>query len=71
MTATCTRQEGQVAICIAVEQDAAECGGLHAAQQGSRCEALEPIRPGGGTDCGAFGQAIAPGWALRHAHGRQ
>jgi len=48
-TATCTHQEGQVAILIAVEHDAAEWVGLHAAKQGTRFAALEPIRPGGRT----------------------
>ena len=71
MTATFTRQEGQVAIFIAVDQYSAECGGIHAAKQGTRFEALEPIRQGVGTYLGAFGQDIAQGLALRHDHGSQ
>jgi len=71
MTATFTRQEGQVAIFIAVEHYSAECGGIHAAKQGTRFEALEPIRQGVGTYLGAFGQDIAQGLALRHDHGSQ
>jgi putative transposase len=71
MTATFTRQEGQVAICIAVDHDAAEWMGIHAAKQGTRFEALEPIRQGVGTYFGAFGQDIAQGLALRHDHGSQ
>jgi putative transposase len=69
MTATFTRQEGQVAIFIAVDHYSAECVGIHAAKQGTRCEALEPIRQGVGTYFGAFGQDIAQGLALRHDHG--
>jgi transposase InsO family protein len=44
MAATCTRQEGQVAILIAVDHGSVECVGIHAATQGTRFEALEPIR---------------------------
>jgi putative transposase len=71
MTATWTRQEGQVAIFIAVDHCSAECVGIHAAKQGTRFEALEPIRQGVGTYCGAFGQDIAQGLVLRHDHGSQ
>lgn len=71
MTATYTRQEGQVAILIAVDHYSAECVGIHAAKQGTRFEALEPIRQGVRTSFGAFGQDIAQGLALRHDHGSQ
>jgi putative transposase len=71
MTATVTRQEGPVAIFIAVDHYSAECVGIHAAKQGTRFEALEPIRQGVGTYFGAFGQDIAQGLALRHEHGSQ
>jgi putative transposase len=71
MTATCTRQEGQVAIFIAVDHCSAECVGIHAAKQGTRFEALEPIRQGVCTCFGAFGQDIAHGLVLRHDHGSQ
>jgi putative transposase len=71
MTATYTRQEGQVAIFIAVDHCSAECVGLHAAKQGTRFEALEPIRQGVRTHFGAFGQASARGLVLRHDHGSQ
>src|SRR5437879_801722 len=71
MTATKTRQEGQVAIFIAVDHYSAECMGIHAAKQGTRFEALEPIRQGVRTAWGAFGQDIAQGLVLRHDHGSQ
>src|SRR5205823_6424963 len=71
MTATCTRQEGQVAICIAVDHDSAECMGMHAAKQGTRFEALEPSRQGVRTAFGACGKDIAQGLVLRHDHGSQ
>ena len=70
-TATCTRQEGQGAICIAVDHGSAECVGIHAAKQGTRFEALEPIRQGIHTHLGALAQDIAQGLVLRHAHGSQ
>jgi putative transposase len=71
MTATYTREDGQVAIFIAVDHDSAECVGIHAAKQGTRFEALEPIRQGVCTSFGAFGPDIAQGLALRHDHGSQ
>jgi hypothetical protein len=61
MTAAYTRQDGQVAIFIAVDHCSAECVGIHAAKQGTRFEALEPIRQGVCTSFGAFGQDIAQG----------
>jgi putative transposase len=71
MTATYTREDGQVAIFIAVDHYSAACVGLHAAKQGTRFEALEPIRQGVRTAFGAFGQAIAQGLMLRQDHGSQ
>lgn len=71
MTATFTHQEGQVAIFIAVDHCSAECVGIHAAKQGTRFEALEPIRQGVRTHFGAFGQDSAQGLVLRHDHGSQ
>jgi transposase InsO family protein len=71
MTATYTRQDGQVAIFIAVDHYSAECVGIHAAKQGTRFEALEPIRQGVRTSFGAFGPEIARGLMLRHEHGSQ
>jgi transposase InsO family protein len=71
MTATYTREDGQVAIFIAVDHYSAECVGIHAAKQGTRFEALEPIRQGVRTHFGAFGQDIAQGLVLRHDHGSQ
>ena len=71
MTSTFPRQEGQVAIFIAVDHDSAECMGIHAAKQGTRFAALEPSRQGVRTAFGAFGQDIAHGLLLRHAQGSQ
>jgi putative transposase len=71
MTTTFTRQDGQVAIFIAVDHGSAECVGIHAALHGTRFEALEPIRQGVRTSFGAFAQDAAHGLALRHDHGSQ
>lgn len=71
MTTTDTREDGQVAIFIAVDHDSAECVGIHAAKQGTRCAAWEPSRQGVGTYFGAFGQDSAQGLLLRHDHGSQ
>src|SRR5262249_35527982 len=59
MRATYTRQDGQVALFIAVDHYSAECVGIHAATQGTRFEALEPIRQGVRTSFGAFEPEIA------------
>src|ERR671933_397049 len=59
MTATDTREDGQVAIFIAVDHGSAACVGIHATKQGTRLEALEPIRQGVRTALGACGQARA------------
>ena len=71
MTTTYTHEDGQVAIFIAVDHYSAECMGIHAAKQGTRFEALEPIRQGIRTAFGTFGQDIAHGLLLRHDHGSQ
>jgi putative transposase len=71
MTATVTREEGQVAMFIAVDHGSAECVGIHAAKQGTRFEALEPSRQGVRTHVGGFGTDVAHGVTLRHDHGSQ
>jgi putative transposase len=71
MTATLTREEGQVAIFMAVDHGSAECVGIHAAKHGTRFEALAPIRQGVRTHFGAFDKAVAHGVLLRHDHGSQ
>ena len=71
MTAPDTREDGQVAIFLAVDHYSAECVGIHAAKQGTRFAALEPIRQGVRTALGVFGQDIAQGLFLRHDHGSQ
>jgi transposase InsO family protein len=71
MTTTCTRQEGQGAILIAVDHCSVECVGIHAATHGTRFEALEPIRHGVQTHFGGFAQDVAQGLLLRHDHGSQ
>jgi putative transposase len=71
MTTTFTRQDGQVAIFLAVDHCSAECVGIHAALHGTRFEALEPIHQGVRAHFGAFGQNVAQGLRLRHDHGSQ
>jgi putative transposase len=71
MTTTCTREDGQVAIFVAVDHCSAECVGLHVAKHGTRFEALEPLRPGVREHFGAFRQGAAHGLMLRHDHGSQ
>ena len=71
MTATVTVQHGQVAVFVAVDHCSAECVGIHAALEGTRHEALEPVRQGVRARFGAIGQDVAAGLTLRHDHGSQ
>jgi|SRR6516162_6255903 hypothetical protein len=71
MTAPYTRQDGQGAILLAVEYSWAAWVGLQAAKQGTRGEALEPIRQGGRPSWGALGPESAQGLLLRPKHGSQ
>jgi transposase InsO family protein len=38
--------EGQAAVFVAVDHHSAECVGIHSSRQGTRFEALEPLRQG-------------------------
>jgi len=58
-------------LCRFLNHYSAECVGIHAAKQGTRFEALEPLRQGVRTTFGAFGQDVAQGLMLRHDHGSQ
>jgi transposase InsO family protein len=71
MTATVTVQHGQVAVFVAVDHCSAECVGIHAALNGTRHEALEPVRQGVRARFGAIGKDVAAGLSLRHDHGSQ
>ena len=63
--------EGQAAVFVAIDHHNAECVGIHAARRGTRFEALEPLRQGVRRHCGAIGQNVATGLAVRHDHGSQ
>ena len=63
MTATVTVQHGQVAVFVAVDHCSAECSRLHAALEGTRHEALEPVRQGVKARFGALGRTWPPGSA--------
>ena len=71
MTATVTVQHGQVAVFVAVDHCSAECVGIHAALNGTRHEALEPVRQGVKARFGAIGEDAASELSLRHDHGSQ
>ena len=71
MTATVTVQHGQVAVFVAGDHCSAECVGIHAALEGTRHEALEPVRQGVKARFGAIGKDVAAGLSLRHDHGSQ
>ena len=71
MTATVTVRHGPVAVFVAVDHCSAECVGIHAALNGTRHEALEPVRQGVRARFGAVGKDVAAGLSLRHDHGSQ
>ena len=71
MTATFTAKDGQAAIFFAVDHCSLECVGIHAAKQGTRFEALEPLKQGVRDYFGGFAPQAAQGLALRHDHGSQ
>ena len=71
LTTTFTTEEGQAAIFLAVDHCSLECVGIHAAQRGTRFEALEPLRQGVRDYCGGFAPKAVQGLALRHDHGSQ
>ena len=70
MTTTWTG-EGQAAVFIAVDHHSAECVGIHTARQGTRFEALEPLRQGVRRCFGVFAKDAACGLAVCHDHGSQ
>lgn len=70
-TSTVTVEEGKATIFIAVDHCTAECVGIHAAKEGTRFHALEPLRQGVREHFGAFGEGVAAGLKLRHDHGSQ
>jgi putative transposase len=70
-TAVWTEREGMVTVFAAIDHATAECIGIHAAQHGTRFEALEPIRQGVRRIFGSYGAGVASGLRLRHDHGSQ
>jgi putative transposase len=71
MTAAVTAEHGQVAVFVAVDHCSAECVGIHAARNGTRHEALEPIRQGVRDRFGGVEKDAANGLGIRHDHGSQ
>jgi transposase InsO family protein len=60
-----------VTIFIAIDHCTAECVGIHAANPGTRFDALEPIRQGVRATFGGYAAGVAAGLALWHDHGSQ
>jgi putative transposase len=71
MTAAVTVEHGQVAVFVAVDHCSAECVGIHAALNGTRHEALEPVRQGAAERFGGVEKDAAAGLGIRHDHGSQ
>ena len=70
-TSCVTLQEGTATIFVAVDHCTAECMGIHAANPGTRFEALEPLRQAVRAVFGTYAADVARGLALRHDHGSQ
>jgi len=70
-TSAFTVDEGQATVFIAVDHCTAEGVGIHAAKEGNRFEALEPIRQGVKEHFGGYGANVAVGLQIRHDHGSQ
>lgn len=70
-TTAVTLAEGTATVFVAVDHCTTECLGIHAANVGTRFEALEPLRQGVRTVCGTYAAGCAQGLALRHDHGSQ
>ena len=68
---TAWTSEGPAAVFVAVDHYSAECIGIHASHQGTRFEALEPLRQGVREHFGGFSKGIASGLSVRHDHGSQ
>ena len=67
-TSCLTRREGTATIFIAIDHCTAECVGIHAANPGTRFEALEPIRQGGRAAFGGYAAGVAAGLQCFSAH---
>ncbi len=70
-TSCVTLREGTATIFVAVDHCTAECVGIHAANPGTRFEALEPLRQGVRAVFGTYAAGCAAGLRLRHDHGSQ
>jgi putative transposase len=70
-TSVFTVEDGQATVFIAVDHCTAEGVGIHAAKEGNRFEALEPIRQGIKDRFGGYGANVAVGLQIRHDHGSQ
>jgi putative transposase len=66
MTVTLTVEHGQVAVFVAVDHASAECVGIHDALDGTRHEALEPVRQGVAERFGTVDKDAAKGLSIRH-----
>lgn len=71
LTATVTTGEGTAAVFVAVDHCNSECVGIHAADQATRFEALEPIRQAVREYFGGYDHQVALGLKVRHDHGSQ
>ena len=70
-TSTATVEEGSATVFIAVDHCTTECVGIHAAKEGTRYEALEPLRQAVRARFGAFTEGACRGLQIRHDHGSQ
>jgi transposase InsO family protein len=69
MTLTITTAEGRASVFAAIDHCTGECLGIHASKEGTRFEALEPIRQAVREYFGTYSALVAAGLLLRHDHG--
>lgn len=69
MTLTVTTGEGRACVFAAIDHCTQECLGIHAAKEGTRFEALEPIRQAIREYFGSYTAGVAVDLALRHDNG--
>jgi len=69
-TSTLT-DEGKATIFFVIDHCTAECLGIHAANPGTRFEALEALKQAVRSSFGVVAKGLAEGLALRHDHGSQ
>ena len=68
---SCMTDQGNATVFVVIDHCTGECLGAHAAQRGTRMEAIDTLRQAIRATRGKFDRDVAAGVALRHDHGSQ